>query len=50
MIHNIYTALYEDLKNLEFTDAELTEIETIKKETGLNWHDFLLDAALLYRR
>ena len=50
MAHNIYTGLYEDLKNLEFTGAELTEIETIKKATGLNLHDFILDAARLYSR
>ena len=34
----------------EFTDKELIEIQTIKKETGLNWHDFILDAARLYNR
>ena len=36
--------------NEKFTDEEHEEIETIKKETGLNWHDFILDAARLYNR
>ena len=36
--------------NLFFTDEEHNEIETIKKATGLNWHDFILDAARLYSR
>lgn len=42
--------LYSQLMNTEFTDAELIEIETIRTEHGLNWHDFLLDAARLYNR
>ena len=36
--------------NEKFTDEEHNEIETIKKSTGLNWHDFILDAARLYNR
>ena len=36
--------------NEKFTDEEHEEIETIKKATGLNWHDFILDAARLYSR
>ena len=39
-----------ELKGIFFTAEELTEIETIKKATGLNWHDFILDAARLYSR
>lgn len=50
MAHNIYTGLYEDINNTIFTAAELTEIDTIRKESGLNLHDFILDAARLYRR
>ncbi|MCK5217106.1 MAG: hypothetical protein KAJ93_04930 [Methanosarcinales archaeon] len=42
--------LYSQLKNTEFTDEELIEIETIRVEHGLNWHDFILDAARLYNR
>lgn len=42
--------LYSRLKNTEFTDKELIEIETIRTEHGLNWHDFILDAARLYSR
>ena len=43
------------LKNMKFVnetfmDDEFNEIETIKTATGLNWHDFLLDAARLYNR
>ena len=39
-----------ELKDMFFTAEERTEIETIKKATGLNWHDFILDAARLYNR
>ena len=42
--------LYSQLTNTEFTDKELIELETIRTEHGLNWHDFLLDAARLYNR
>ena len=46
MVHYVYN----DMMDTEFTDEEMTEIETIKKATGLNWHDFILDAARLYSR
>lgn len=36
--------------NEKFTDDEHNEIELIKSKTGLNWHDFILDAARLYNR
>ena len=28
-----------------FTEKEFKEVESIKKKTGLNWHDFILRAA-----
>jgi len=28
--------------NITFEDKEHQEIETIKNESGLNWHDFIL--------
>ena len=36
--------------NEKFTDEEHEEIEKIKNAHGLNWHDFILDAAKLYSR
>ena len=42
--------IYSVLMKTEFTDKELIEIETIRVEHGLNWHDFILDAARLYSR
>lgn len=36
--------------NPTFTDSEFAEIEEIKNDHGLNWHDFVLDAARLYKR
>ena len=35
--------------NEKFTDDEFAEIEAIKNDYGLNWHDFVLDAARLYK-
>jgi len=35
--------------NPTFTDKEFEEIKKIKENHGLNWHDFVLDAARLYR-
>ena len=31
--------------NETFTKKEFEEIKSIKKKTGLNWHDFILRAA-----
>ena len=31
--------------NETFTEKEFEEIKSIKKKTGLNWHDFILRAA-----
>ena len=42
--------IYSLVKNTQFTDSELIEIERIRINCGLNWHDFLLDAARLYSR
>jgi len=39
----------EDRYNKE-TGEELIELETIRVEHGLNWHDFILDASRLYNR
>ena len=39
-----------ELKGIFFTAEELTEIETVRAEHGLNLHDFILDAARLYSR
>ena len=50
MVIHVTNFLYSQLKNTEFTYEELIEIETIRVEHGLNWHDFLLDAARLYSR
>lgn len=36
--------------NPVFTDEEFAEIKQIKNDCGLNWHDFVLDAARLYKR
>ena len=50
---NTYPFFVAGLKNhdeLYFNREEYIEIETIKKATGLNWHDFILDAARLYNR
>lgn len=34
--------------NPVFTDKEFAEIERIKIESGLNWHSFLIAAAVAY--
>lgn len=50
---NTYPFFVAGLQNHDeryFTQEEYIEIETIKKATGLNWHDFILDAARLYSR
>jgi len=31
--------------NEKFTEDEFEEIKSIKKKTGVNWHDFILRAA-----
>ena len=35
--------------NIMFEDGEHEIIESIKKEHGGNWHDFLLDLAKFYK-
>ena len=35
--------------NSVFSDEEFQEIKAIKDDHGLNWHDFILDAARLYK-